>query len=543
MVPMCLPREAEGKEALMTDAPGAEQPSEVLERASAAIRRPWLLLLAALVLGFVCEALLHGQPPGLGYAVAAAMAILIWTSVGLAMGIRPSASGLALLLLILFFSAMVAVRASPALQALNVLTGASLALLMAAVYVYGGISGWSLTDDAIGLFTSGLALLVQPFILIFGDLPRARRSSARKGNAAPFLLGLILALPLLLVFGVLFTSADAVFAGIVRQMFSWLTDFPQLMARLIFSLALAWMALGLARRAFTASPRPFSLDDLISLDFMRLGAAPSIVVLALVDALFLSFVAVQAVYLFGGADTLLRTGMTYSEYARRGFFELVAVATLVLGLVLLLDWLTRFVNPNAGLAIGLLHGLLICLTLVILASALFRMRLYQSEFGLTALRFYTTAFMAWLAAVLILAAVTVLPRHPQNGIGRRRFAFGALVAVLALVAFLDLANPDAWVARVNLDRSASRVGQPLDAAYLTGSLSVDAVPAILARLPTVPDSALRTQLACGLRSEAKLLEAEAPRLTWRGTNFGVTSARAGLVAALPQLERATCPVQ
>jgi hypothetical protein len=525
----------------MTDANGGEQPSAVPDSSAPAIRRPWLLLFTALVLGFVCEALLHGQPPGVGYAVAAAAAILIWVAVGLAMGIRPSASGLTLLLLILFFSAMVAVRASPALQALNVLTGASLALLMAAVYVYGSISNWSLTDDAIGLFTSGLALLVQPFILIFSDLPRARRSSARKGSVAPFLLGLILALPLLLIFGVLFASADAVFAGIVRQMFSWLTDFPELMARLIFSLVLAWMALGLARRAFTAGARPFSLDDLISLDFMQLGAAPAIVVLALVDTLFVSFVAVQAVYLFGGADTLLRTGMTYSEYARRGFFELVAVATLVLGLVLLLDWLTRFLNRKARLVISLLHGLLICLTLVILASALFRMRLYQSEFGLTALRFYTTAFMAWLAAVLVLAVVTILPRSPQYRIGRRRFAFGALVAILALVAFLDLANPDAWVARVNLDRSASQVGQPLDAAYLTDSLSVDAVPAILARLPTVLDRELQTQLACGLRAEAKALETQAPRLTWRGTNLGVVSARAGLAAALPQLEGATCP--
>jgi hypothetical protein len=245
----------------MTNAENAGEPvSDASSTAHAvAIARPWLLLIAALALGFICEALLHGQPPGLGYAVAAAVAAAAWVGVGLALGVRPSVSGLALLALILFFSAMVAVRTSPALQMLNILAGWGLALLMAAVYLHGGLTGLSLTDDAVALVTSALALAVQPFILIFGDLPRSRRNSDRSGKIAPVLLGLILALPLLLLFGALFASADAVFAGYVNQAFAWLTDFPQLMARVVMSLVLAWMALGLARRAFTAGPKPFSL--------------------------------------------------------------------------------------------------------------------------------------------------------------------------------------------------------------------------------------------------------------------------------------------
>jgi hypothetical protein len=510
---------------------------------AAGITQPWLLLIAALVLGFVCEALLHGQPPGLGYAVAAAVAVAIWVGIGLALGVRPIASGLALLVLILFFSAMVSVRASPALQALNVLTGAGLALLMAAVYLHGGLTGLSLTDDASALIISALALAVQPFILVFRDLPRVRRNAGGKGNAAPVLLGLILALPLLLIFGALFAAADAVFAGYVSQAFAWFTDFPQLVARLVLSLVLAWMALGLARRAFTAGPKPFNVEEYVDLGFFRLGAVPVIVVLALVDALFTTFVAVQAVYLFGGTDTLVRTGMTHSDYARRGFFELVTVATLLLGLVLLFDWLSRFADRGARLAISLLHGMLILLTLVILASALIRMRLYQAEFGLTELRFYTTAFMAWLAAVLVLTAATVLPRSSPYGTGRRRFAFGALAVILALVAFLDLANPDAWIARVNLERAASGVHQPLDAAYLTGGLGLDAAPANVAGLAKVSDPKLRIELACGLQAQAKGLEAMALRLTWRGSNLGIASARRALAAAQPVLDGARCPDQ
>jgi hypothetical protein len=336
-------------------------------------------------------------------------------------------------------------------------------------------------------------------------------------------------------------AADAVFAEYVRQTFAWLTDFPQLVARVAMSLILAWMALGLARRAFTARAKPFALEEYVDLGFSRLSAVPTIIVLTLVDALFLTFVGVQAVYLFGGTDTLVRTGMTHSEYARRGFFELATVAALVLGLVLLFDWLSRFADRGARLAISLLHGLLILLTLVVLASALIRMQLYQAEFGLTQLRFYTTAFMAWLAAVLVLTAATVLPPGSPFGPGRRRFAFGALVAALALVAFLDLANPDAWIARVNLDRAARGAGKPLDVAYLTSSLSPDAVPVIVVGLPAVSDPGLRTELACGLRAQEQKLEAMAQRVTWRGGNLGVESARRALSAAAPMLEKADCP--
>ncbi len=146
----------------------------------------------------------------------------------------------------------------------------------------------------------------------------------------------------------------------------------------------------------------------------------------------------------------------------------MTVAALVLGLILLMDWLTRFVTGRGRLTINLLHGVLVALTLAILASALFRMRLYQQEFGLTELRFYTTAFMVWLGVVLVWLAVTVLRVLDPTGdnLGRRRFAFGALVTGLALVVALDLINPDALIARTNLARAAASVGQPLDAEYL-----------------------------------------------------------------------------
>jgi hypothetical protein len=513
-----------------------------------AIRRPRLLLGAALVIGFSGIALIFGQPPGLGYALAALVAAGIWVAAGHALGIRPSPAGLALIALALFYSAMVAVRASPALLALNVLAGIALALLIGAFYLPGRLARMSLTDYAVALVMSALALLYQPVLLFFGDLPKVERRPGKRRRLAPVLWGLVLAVPLLLVFGALFAAADAVFAGFLQGMFAWLRDYPQLLARLFLSLILSWLALGLARRAFTARKEPPALEDYANLDFLRLGTPTAITALALIDLLFLGFVLVQAVYLFGGVDTLARTGLTHSEYARRGFFELITVAALVLGLILVSDWLSRFVVGRGRLIINLLHGVLIALTLVILASALVRMRLYQQEFGLTELRFYTTAFMVWLGAVLVWLGATVLrmraPADAQSAgdnPGRRRFAFGALIATLALLVALDLINPDALIARTNLARAVARTGQPLDADYLARTLSADAVPAAVAGLAALPDPAVRAELACGLQVKAEMLTNRAGRTDWRGSNWAVSAARRMLVRGDPAQYAGKCP--
>ena len=518
-------------------------PAEEVTGKRPAIRRPWLLLGGALVIGFVGIALLFGQPPGVGYALAALFAAVIWVALGFALGIRPSLTGLVLIALILFYSAMVAVRAAPALLVLNVFMGIGLALLMAAIYLPGRLARMSLTDYAIALVLSGLALVYQPFLLVFSDLPRVERRPGKRRRLAPVLWGVALAVPLLLVFGALFAAADAVYANFLRGMFTWIQDYPQLLARLVLSLILSWLALGLARRAFTARKNPPELEDYVNLNFLHLGAPTAITALALVDLLFLGFVLVQAVYLFGGSDTLARTGLTYSDYARRGFFELVTVAALVLGLILLLDWLTRFVAGRGRRIINLLHGGLVALTLVILVSALFRMRLYQQEFGLTELRFYTTAFMVWLGIVLVWLAVTVLRvRAPAgNNPGRRRFAFGALVAGLALVVALDLINPDALIAHTNLTRAAAGVGQPLDAEYLAWTLSADAVPASVSGLAAVADPAVQAKLACGLQVQAEILTDRAARTNWRGANWGVGAASRALAGVDLAKYAVKCP--
>ena len=116
---------------------------------------------------------------------------------------------------------------------------------------------------------------------------------------------------------------------------------------------------------------------------------------------------------------------------------------------------------------------------LVLGSAMLRMRLYQEEYGMTELRLYTMAFMAWLAVVFAWFAATVL-----RGL-RERFAFGALASGLLLVAGLNLLNPDAYIVAANVDRL--QAGKKLDAPY-AASLSADGVPELVKALPSLPEA-------------------------------------------------------
>src|SRR5205823_3431807 len=70
---------------------------------------------------------------------------------------------------------------------------------------------------------------------------------------------------------------------------------------------------------------------------VSIGRIELVVVLGALDALFLAFVLVQFRYFFGGANLVETSAtLTYSEYARRGFFELVYVAALVLPTLLVI---------------------------------------------------------------------------------------------------------------------------------------------------------------------------------------------------------------
>ena len=330
----------------------------------------------------------------------------------------------------------------------------------------------------VGRIVAGGALL----LAALPDLgrPLARRSGGRIASVG---IGIALAFPFLVVFGLLFASADAVFSSAVTNVFDFRKwSIGDLIGRVLVAAGFAWVAGGLfivaGRRTDTTMPAV--LPRLRGFLSSTAGATT----LLAIDALFLFFVGLQIAYLFGGIDTLNATGLTYSAYARRGFFELIAVAVLAGGLLFAVELV---VAKRTRLYVGAAFTLALA-TLVIVMSAAYRMQLYQLAYGWTEQRFYALAGIAWLGAGGACAAALV-----WRDATRWLLHAGGLIAMAVAIA-VNLVGPSALVARQNLERVVDPSGalpadasRALDAQYLA-TLGDGALPTVVEYLPRLSGS-------------------------------------------------------
>jgi len=221
----------------------------------------------------------------------------------------------------------------------------------------------------------------------------------------------------------------------------------------------------------------------------RIGVVETLTVLVAVDALFAAFAVVQVVYLFGGADTLGVVGMTYSDYARQGYFQLVGVVGLA-GLLLL--GAHEVIGRTRAFLVGALA--LLGLTSVILASAALRLALYQGAYGWTELRFFVASSIAWLALCLAFA-IGLLAADRM-----RWLPHGLAASAVAVTLAVSALGPQAFVIRENLARILDP-GLVAPGGYAGFDLSYgltlgdDAVPDLVAALTVLPSSQRGSLLA------------------------------------------------
>ena len=361
-------------------------------------------------------------------------------------------------------------RDSDSLIAYNTLTFfGTLALLAAAISW--GTEQRVLESRFRELVYAGVVIGVNVFVgmiaLLLSDVSFRQVAGARgTGRVIAGVRAALVAIPLLLVFGSLFASADPVFARLVSQVFR--IDAAAVASHLAVSGIIAWFVGGLLRATVLSNGRgtwrvPFP-DG-------ALGLTEVSVALGSLVALFAAFVIVQLRYFFGG-DALVQAtaGMSYADYARRGFFELVTVSALVLPVLLTGNSLLRRDTPRADAVFRVLSGTLLTLLAIIMYSAIARMRLYESAYGLSEDRLYATVFMGWLAIVFVWFTVTVLR-------GRERlFTAGVLASGWATLIALNVADPSGYVARFNIARAGQ--GKEVDVRYIA-RLGADAAPALV----------------------------------------------------------------
>ena len=360
-----------------------------------------------------------------------------------------------------FFAAVLVVM-------LGVRANAGLAIF--GVFVAAGIFLAGLTDARTlrGMVMAGLAW---PFSALRGLpwLGRTLRLHTRRGpHAAAVARTVALSLLAVCVFGLLFAAADAVFA----QWVGWLVpawEFTDTVARGFVGTAVFGMTLAAAYLA----RNPAQVDTGVGASRPARNRWEWLVPVALVDAVFVGFLATQGAVVLGGHEYVQRTaGLSYGEYVHQGFGQLVVVTLLAFVVVWAAGRFAGQTPADRRWLIGSV-GLLCLLTLGVAATALGRMWLYQDAYGFTVLRVVVIVFEAWLALVVVAVMVLGLAR-------RARVARVALFTGAAAVLGLLVVNVDAWVANQNIDRF-EETGN-VDLGYL-GSLSGDAATVVLTRLP------------------------------------------------------------
>lgn len=401
---------------------------------------------AVAAVALAAAASLEGRPAGLG------LTLTLWAVLAAVAAVtRRSAWSSVAWIVAAALCAMATLRAATWVVVLSVL----LALVLAAGAAAGART-WRSLGQAWGLWI--LNLIPGP-VLVFLLVAR-RAGSGVLARVAPGLRGAVVALPLLLVFGALFAAADAAFAEILDDLGGRFVDIDAPWERAGIALLVVAGAGSLLTGAHARHV------DSVAPAARTLARGDWVVVLGSLAALFAAFVAVQLTTLFGGHDHVLRTaGLTYSQYAREGFGQLVAVAALTLVVIAgARRWARRDSSRDERLLRALL-GLLCALTLVVLASALKRLGLYMDAYGATRLRLFAEFEILALAGVfgLVIAAglarsAAWLPRAVVTGVGVAWLAFA-------------LSNPDGRIASRNL------AGGPIDLYYLS-ELSADAAPAL-----------------------------------------------------------------
>jgi Domain of unknown function (DUF4153) len=487
----------------------------------------WKILVAACVLGLFGDLLLRATPWGVNLSLWVVLLALFIFLLKRNTHDVWQGEGRWMFLPALLFPICLVWRDSTTLLMLNLMaaTGSLTFALFRARS--GGIQTMSLLESVVAACLFMINLVAGLLLLCIENLHWNAVSSHRQKDLSALLRGSLMAVPPLLIFGGLFIAADAAFEGIVSKILHWF--FNNIFSHIFLTGLFLWISCGILRQLFLAKQWTPSQENDIS--FLAIGPIETTVLLGMLNLLFLSFVVIQIRYFFGGAELVETSStMTYADYARRGFFELVAVSGLLLPLLLGTHWLVRKGEHSQQGVFRILAGTLILLLFVIMVSALQRMRLYQQEYGLTELRFYTTAFMGWLAILFLWFVATVMRGK------RSLFVSGAILSGMGIMVVLNIVNPDAWIVRTNTARLQE--GKLFDASY-AASLSADAVPVLLENLQQM-SSKDRTTVACELLVRWNLNASHDWR-TWNCSRYNAIRNVTSIFTGIRQMLAGACP--
>src|SRR3989344_985306 len=283
----------------------------------------------SLVLGILFDQLLYDKAPGIAFPlyIVLILAGLLIMSVSFDKKIDKQTS--LLLVPLLFFSGMVFVRSSVLLTVLNIFASLLLLLFIADTAFGKKIRNFMMWDYLNIVFVPFKFIL--PFLHTISDLLQLRGVKRDPKVMTQLIRGIIVAVPVLFIFILLFSSADLIFQKYLFQLWEINID-EETVARAVLVFLFTLLLIGVYSYTFRAPEKADSEEE--QNHSFHLSSIETSIVFGSVNALFLIFIILQLTYLFGGDSNITLQGFTYAEYARKGFFELIAVSVISLLLLL-----------------------------------------------------------------------------------------------------------------------------------------------------------------------------------------------------------------
>ena len=477
--------------------------------------RFWFLVI---LLGWIFDFLFWKKPAGINFFLYVILCLATGIYLLQADGLRLARRSGLLLIPILFLSSMSFLRQEPMSMFLAVSMTGFLMGVFALTYLSGQWTRFGLIDHIFGYLSLLGSVIARP--LGFASQVRRDQLALSERRAAPIwpiLRGFVIALPVVTIFASLLASADPIFANRFEafvELFN-LENLPEYIFRLVYILIFGYAIAGIFLHAAHKSGE---VADQKTHFVPFLGFTESTIVLGSVVVLFAVFVVFQFQYFFGGQVNVHLDGYTYSEYARKGFGELVAVAFFSLLLILGLGAITRRETETQRRTFSSLGIVLVGLVTVMLVSAFQRLVLYETAYGFSRLRTYTHVFMIWLALLLVVVVALEFTRQ------ERAVGLSMVLAALGFAISLNLLNVDAFIVNQNIQRELRGEAKKnltqsdrveLDTQYFL-DLSDDAVPALAVAFEneSMPE-AVREKVGAALFCKRYDREQDSQEMPWQ----------------------------
>jgi len=359
----------------------------------------------------------------------------------------------------------------PVFKILNILV---IPILFTLMYVYTIKPTYNLND----LLTKIILLFMEPFSCISKVINLLIGNKNKPKKKSKDYLSFLIIIPVVLVVIFLLASADAEFSGIFTNLFDRITlpklseNFFNILFRIIVGIIFFLYLSAVTNYLIFNFQNKKEENNKI----LKISSDALKILLAVLNIIYVVFDVIQIKSLI-----LHQTSMdiTYAEYARQGFFQLMLVSAINIVVILLTksNETKKDTTYNKAMCITM-----ILLTLIIIISSFIRMNMYESAYGCTMLR--VLVYISLIVEIILLIPTIIYILNKKINILKYY-----LIILVSSYSFINLLPLNNIIAERNINRYYNN--HRLDVDYLK---ELDCYPKLIELHDKTQDSGLKTQL-------------------------------------------------